>query len=370
MKRLGFGCMRLPMVGGPEGEVDQRAFQTMVDRFLAEGFTYFDTAHGYLGGKSETALRTALVERYPRSAYQLTDKLTASFIEREEDIRPFFEMQLERTGVDYFDTYLIHAVTVEHDRKFRACNAYEVARQLREEGKIRRLGLSFHDSPAFLEQVLTEHPELEVVQIQLNYADWDNPRVESGGVYEMCRRFHKPILVMEPVKGGALADLPPEGAAILAKLQGGSSASYALRYAASFPGVEMVLSGMSTPEQMEDNLAVMGDFQPLTEEERAAIEQVRTVLKTQDAIPCTGCRYCVDGCPAHIPIPQIFACCNEQKRRENWDGRAYYTRCTVEGGKASDCLNCGACEAACPQRLEVRSLLAQAAQTFETEQHA
>lgn len=363
-RRLGFGCMRLPMVGGPEGEVDQVQFQAMVDRFLEAGFTYFDTAIGYLHGKSEPALRTGLVERYPRGAYTLTDKLTASFFEKEEDIRPLVQRQLERTGVDYFDCYLLHSVNGQRYEEFLARNAFEVVRQLREEGKIRRMGISFHDSPAQLARILEERPEIEVVQIQLNYADFDDPVVESGGVYQVCRQYGKPVLVMEPVKGGKLADLPPEGAEILRTLGGGSPAAYALRYAASFPGVEMVLSGMSTLEQMEENLAVMADPLPLSPEEERALEQVRAALKKQGEIPCTACGYCVDGCPAGIPIPSVFAALNAQKRSADWDGRAYYRRQTADRGGAVDCLGCGRCEEICPQRLEIRRLLAEAAVCF------
>ena len=364
-RRLGFGCMRLPMVGGPEGEVDQVQFQAMVDRFLEAGFTYFDTAIGYLHGKSEPALRTGLVERYPRGAYTLTDKLTASFFEKEEDIRPLVQRQLERTGVDYFDCYLLHSVNGQRYEEFLARNAFEVVRQLREEGKIRRMGISFHDSPAQLARILEERPEIEVVQIQLNYADFDDPVVESGGVYQVCRQYGKPVLVMEPVKGGKLADLPPEGAEILRTLGGGSPAAYALRYAASFPGVEMVLSGMSTLEQMEDNLSYMMDFRPLDERELAAIDRVRQIFRSVDLIPCTACRYCVAGCPRKILIPDLFAAMNAKKMYRDWNSDWYYMVHTQNNGKASDCIKCGKCEQACPQHLKIRELLEAVSQEFD-----
>lgn len=365
MKNFGFGCMRLPMIGGMEGEVDQQQFNRMVDKFLAEGFTYFDTAHGYLGGKSEIALREGLVKRYPRDAYQLTDKLTENFFHTESDIRPFFEQQLAATGVDYFDYYLMHALTVEHYRKFTVCNAFEVAKQLKAEGRVQHLGISFHDKPALLTQILTEHPEIEVVQIQFNYADYDDPSIESGAVYEVCRQFGKPVIVMEPVKGGGLIDLPQQAADILRALQGGSLASYAIRYAASFEGVFMVLSGMSTYEQMEENLGYMKAFQPLTADEFAAVGQVREILKQQDTIACTACRYCTDGCPKHILIPDLFACMNAKTQFKDWNSDFYYEVNTTGHGKASDCIGCRQCERACPQHLPIVETLGRVAQTFE-----
>lgn len=365
MKKLGFGCMRLPLLSGADGPVDQAQFNRMVDAFLAAGFHYFDTAHGYLGGKSETALREGLVKRYPRQAYVLTDKLTGSFFETEAEIRPLFARQLAATGVDYFDYYLMHALTAEQYQKFTACNAFDVAKQLKEEGKVRHLGISFHDKPAVLEQILTEHPEVEVVQIQLNYADYDDPSIESGAVYEVCHKFAKPVIVMEPVKGGGLADLPPQAQEVLAGLHGGSPASYAVRYAASFEGVIMVLSGMSTYEQLVENTGYMKDFQPLTPAEHAAVARVRDILKRQDTIPCTACRYCVDGCPQQILIPDLFACMNAKKQFRDWNSNFYYNVSTTGHGRAGSCIGCGKCEHACPQHLPIRSLLREVAAAFE-----
>lgn len=230
MKKLGFGCMRLPMMGGADGEVDKREFCRMVDTFLAEGFCYFDTAHGYLNGKSETALRECLTARYPRESYILTDKLTSFFFEKEDDILPLFEQQLEKTGVSYFDYYLLHALNGAYYEKFTRCNAFEIVKQLKEQGRVKHIGISFHDKPALLERVLDEHPEIEVVQIQFNYADYENPSIESRAVYEVCRRHQKPVIVMEPVKGGGLIQLPEEAKAVLDGVGTGSYASYAVRY--------------------------------------------------------------------------------------------------------------------------------------------
>lgn len=366
MKNFGFGCMRLPMIGGMEGTVDQEQFNRMVDRFLEEGFTYFDTARGYLDGKSETALRAGLTSRYPRDRYILTDKLTSTYFKSEEEIRPFFESQLAACGVEYFDYYLLHAVTADSYRHYLNCNAFEAARALLAEGRIKHLGISFHDKAALLEQVLTEHPEIEVVQIQFNYADYDSPSIESGAVLEVCRKFGKPVIVMEPVKGGGLASLPEEARAVLEPLGGGSPASYAIRYAASFEGIFMVLSGMSTEAQMEENLSFMREFRPLSREELTAVDQVREILKKQDAVPCTGCRYCVAGCPQRILIPDLFACLNAKRQFKDWNSNFYYDVHTKEHGRAGDCIGCGQCETACPQHLPVRELLAQTAAVFES----
>lgn len=367
MKKLGFGCMRLPMIGGNEGQVDQPQFNRMVDQYMAAGFCYFDTAHVYLGGKSELALREGLVKRYPRDSYVLTDKLSGSQFQSREEIRPFFQKQLAATGVSYFDYYLMHSLTAEVYQKFLDCGAFQEVARLKAEGKIRHMGISFHDKPAVLETILTEHPEIEVVQIQLNYMDYDDPSIESGAVYEVCRKFGKPILVMEPVKGGALVNLPEDAEQILAALQGGSPASYAIRYAAGFPGVFMVLSGMSTDEQMADNISYMSDPQPLSETELAALERVRQILKKQNTIPCTGCRYCTDGCPMSIRIPDLFACLNTKRRYQDWNSDFYYGVHVRDHGKASDCIGCGQCERACPQHLPIRTLLQEVTAAFEAQ---
>ena len=365
MKKLGFGCMRLPMIGGPEGTVDQAQFNRMIDRYMEEGFCYFDTAHVYLAGQSETALREGLVKRYPRESFILTDKLSGSCFSSEAEILPLFEIQLEATGVTYFDYYLMHSMSAEVYEKFTRLHAFDVAKELLAQGKIRHLGISFHDKPAVLEQILTEHPEIEVVQIQLNYLDYDDPSIESGDVYRVCRKFHKPILVMEPVKGGALAQLPPEAQAIFDRRQNGSAASYAIRYACSFPGVMMVLSGMSDLSQMEDNLSYMQAPQPLTPAELEDIQAVRDILKGQNTVPCTACRYCTPGCPQHILIPDLFACLNSQRKYQDWGSGYYYGVHTKDHGKASDCIGCGKCEKICPQHLPIREFLREAVQVFE-----
>lgn len=365
-KNFGFGCMRLPM---KDGKVDIEQTNRMVDVFLESGFNYFDTAHGYLDGKSELALRECLTSRYPRDGYILTDKLTNSFFQKQEDIRPFFESQLEACGVDYFDIYLMHAQSADIFAHFKKCHAYETALELKKEGKIRHFGISFHDTAQVLEQILTEYPQIEVVQIQFNYLDYDDPAVQSREVYEVCRKFGKPVIVMEPVKGGSLVNLPEKAATILEELHGGSPASYAIRFAAGFEGIMMVLSGMSNMEQMEDNISYMKDFKPLDEQEKNAVKGVCEVFGSMNLIPCTACRYCVDGCPKHISIPDLFAVMNTKQIHHDWNADYYYNQVhTKVGGKASDCIKCGKCEEACPQHLPIRELLVDVTNEFEKSQ--
>ena len=362
-KNFGFGCMRLPMNGD---QVDIAETTRMVDEFLAQGFNYFDTAHGYIGGKSELALKECLTSRYPREAYSLTDKLTDSYFKTETDIRPFFESQLEACGVDYFDFYLMHAQNADNFKKFKACRAYETAFALKAEGRIRHVGLSFHDRAEVLDQILTEYPQIEVVQIQFNYLDYDDIAVQSRKCYEVCRKHGKPVLVMEPVKGGSLVNLPEEAKKVLDDLHGGSPASYAIRFAAGFPGMMMVLSGMSNMEQMKDNLSYMRDFKPLNETELAAVNKVQEIFHKMNMIPCTACRYCVEGCPKQISIPDLLAIMNIKQLHHDWNADYYYEEVhTAPGRRASDCLKCGKCEKICPQHLPIRKLLEEVAKEFD-----
>lgn len=364
-KNFGFGCMRLPM---KDGEVDMAETKKMVDAFLDAGFNYFDTAHGYIQGRSEKALKECLTSRYPRDRYILTDKLTGNFFKTEADIRPFFESQLEACGVEYFDFYLMHAQGAGNYAHYKECHAYENAFALKAEGKIRHVGISFHDRAEVLEQILTDYPEVEVVQIQFNYVDYEDPAVQSRKCYEVCRKFNKPVIVMEPVKGGNLVNLPEDAKAVLEDLHGGSPASYALRFAASFPGMMMVLSGMSNMEQMQDNISFMADFQPLNEKELEAVRRVQEIFRSKHLIPCTSCRYCTDGCPKHISIPDLFAVMNTKQLYHDWNADYYYNVVhTAPGRKASDCLKCGKCEKVCPQHLPIRKLLEDVAAEFEKE---
>lgn len=362
-KNFGFGCMRLPMVNG---EVDIEEMNKMVDAFLENGFNYFDTAHGYLQGKSEKALKTSLADRYERSRFILTNKLTNFFFKKEEEIRPFFEQQLKDCGVEYFDYYLMHAQGAENFRFFKNCKAYETAFALKAEGKIKHVGISFHDKADVLEQILTEYPQIEVVQIQFNYVDYDDPAVESRKCYEICRKHGKSVIVMEPVKGGNLVNLPQSAKDIFNKLGENSPASYAIRFAAGFDGIDMVLSGMSSYEQMADNISYMKEFQPLNDNEMEAVRKVQEIFKSMNLIPCTACRYCEAGCPKKIAIPDLFAVMNTKQIYHDWNADYYYNNVhTSQGRKASDCVKCGKCEKACPQHLEIRRLLEDVAKEFE-----
>lgn len=363
-KKLAFGLMRLPMKGD---QVDLEEVKRMADHFIANGFNYFDTAHGYINGLSEPAFRECVAKRYPREKFLITDKLSGSYFRKQEDIRPFFQSQLKACGVEYFDFYLMHAQNRNNFETYKACRAYETAFELKAEGKIRHVGLSFHDTADVLDRILTEYPELEVVQIQFNYLDYDDARVQSRQCLEVCERHNKPVLVMEPVKGGSLVKLPKEAESVYKELGSLSPASYAIRYVASFERIVMVLSGMSSLEQMQDNVSYMKDFEPLSIKERAAVTKVRDILTGMKLIPCTSCRYCVEEnhCPKGILIPDIFSCMNGKKRSADFDGRSYEKLCSPEHGKASDCIRCGKCERVCPQHLPIRELLSEAAGIFE-----
>ena len=362
-KNFGFGCMRLPM---KDGQVDQAEMCAMVDAFLTAGFNYFDTAHGYLDGKSETALRDCLTSRYPRDRYILTNKLSGHLFKTHEDIRPMFQTQLEACGVEYFDFYLMHAQNATNFEKFKNCRAYETALELKAEGKVRHVGLSFHDKAEVLDRILTEYPQMEVVQIQFNYVDYEDPSVESRKCYEVCRKHGKPVIVMEPVKGGNLVNLPEQAKAVFDELCGGSYASYAIRFAASFDGILMVLSGMGNMAMMEDNISYMKDFVPLNRQEQAAIAKVCGIFNGMGLIPCTACRYCMEKCPQQIMIPDLFACMNAKKIFHDWNADFYYNSVhTAPGSKASDCLKCGLCEDICPQKLPIRTLLEDVSREFE-----
>lgn len=363
---FGFGCMRLPMNGG---QVDYDEFTKMADAFIDAGFNYFDTAHGYIGGQSETSIRDCVAKRYDRSQFLLTNKLTDPYFRSEADIRPFFEKQLAWCGVDYFDFYLMHAQDRNNYQKFKKCKAYETAYRFKEEGLIKHFGISFHDKAEVLDMILSEHPEVEVVQIQFNYLDYEDASVESRKVYEVCKKYNKPVLVMEPVKGGSLVNLPKDADQILRDLEGGSNASYAVRFAASFPNIAVVLSGMSDMPQMQDNISAMRDFEPLSDTEMDAVKRVCEIFKGLNLIPCTSCRYCIEEseCPKGIRIPDLFAALNSHEAFHNWNTAYYYENVVTGGehGKASDCIRCGKCEKVCPQHLKIRELLPKVAAAFE-----
>ena len=346
-KNFGFGMMRLPRK--EDGSIDDAQVAQMIRHFLDLGFNYFDTAAPYHNGDSEGVVGRELSSKYPRESYLLADKLSNMFFEKEEDIRPFFESQLKKCGVEYFDFYLMHALSASRHEKWTQCRAYDIAQELKAEGKIRHVGMSFHDSAAVLDKILTDRPELEFVQLQFNYVDYEDQDVESRACYEVCRKHGKPVFVMEPVKGGSLVNLPREALDLMEE----SPVNYAIRFAAGFDGIAMVLSGMSDMDQLTENLRFMKDFQPLNDQEHQMLEKVRTIYQAQHKVPCTACRYCVDGCPAGIPIPEIFAYANEMHKKEP-NPTVTYADFETNG---SACLDCGKCEAECPQRLKIRKLL-------------
>lgn len=360
---FGFGCMRLPL--REDKSVDFSEFSEMVDKFLEAGFNYFDTARMYVNGQSEKALKECLCSRYPRDRFVLTDKLSSMYFEKNEDIRPLFEKQLRDCGVDRFDIYLMHCQERKSFEKFKACRAYETALELKAEGKFDCFGISFHDTAEVLEKILTEYPQIEVVQIQFNYLDYDDPSVQSEKCYEVCRKFGKPVIVMEPVKGGSLVGLPEEAAAVYNALGDMSQASYAIRFAAGFENVKMVLSGMGNMEMMTDNLGYMKDFRPLSREESDAVQKVKQILLKRNSISCTACRYCTDGCPVGIDIPELFACYNNKLATHNWNADFYYDVHTQNSPAAKDCIKCGSCENACPQHLPIRELLEKVSKEFD-----
>lgn len=361
-KNFGFGCMRLPY---KDNAIDIEQTKQMVDAFMANGFNYFDTAHGYLEERSEPTLRECLTSRYPRESYILTNKLSGGYFSKNEDIRPMFQSQLDICGVDYFDFYLMHAQSRRNFDHYKQCKAYETAFELKAEGKIKHVGISFHDTADILDQILTEYPQIEVVQLQFNYLDYEDPSVQSRACYEVCVKHNKPVIVMEPIKGGHLIKLPDSAKTLVDSL-GVSPANLAVRFAASFDNIFMVISGMSTIEQMQENISFMKEFAPLSERETLVTKQVVAIIKGENIIPCTACRYCVAGCPKNISIPDLFACLNTRRHFKDWNANFYYDNVhTQSKGKASECIKCGKCEQVCPQNLQIRELLVDVANEFE-----
>jgi predicted aldo/keto reductase-like oxidoreductase len=367
LSKLGFGLMRLPGTRGG-GPVDLKTFQKMVDAFMAASLTYFDTAFVYDKGGSEKAVKTALVDRYPRESFQLASKLHATIgVGSAEEAKRELDISLERTGAGYFDCYLLHSLMLTNYKKYDEYGLWDFVKEQKAAGKIRHIGFSFHGTPELLETLLTEHPEAEFVQLQINYADWDNPAVASKACYDIARRHNKPIIVMEPVKGGFLADPPAQVKALLTEANPDvSPASWAIRFAASLPGVVTVLSGMSDTDQMADNLSYMADFKPLSEKEQQVIAKAQAVIAGLDSIACTGCRYCVAGCPKQIRIPDIFSAMNRHLMYgQTENARGYYAKAVAGNGKASDCIACGQCEKACPQHLPIINLLKDCTKVLE-----
>ena len=367
MPKLGFGLMRLPE---NDGVIDHEQVCRMVDKYLEAGLTYFDTAYVYHGGKSEVEAREALVKRHPRDSFTLATKLPAWEIKKEEDVERIFNEQLERAGVDFFDFYLLHSIEEGNNYDtYVKYNCFEWGVKKREEGKIKHFGFSFHGSPELLTEIVDNHPEIEFVQIQYNYLDRSNPVVRSQELYEILKARNIPMVIMEPVKGGALAKMVPEAEEMFKAVRPESSiASWALRFVASQPGVMTILSGMSDEAQMEDNLNTFKNFEPLTEEELAVVNKVTEKLLEVPQIGCTACKYCCDGCPMQISIPDVFRTINTLRRHpDDWRSKNFYSGLIQRSGKASDCIACGQCEGVCPQHLHIIDLLKEASEILDTQ---
>lgn len=369
--QFGFGCMRLPLLDAADQlSVDYPLTEKLIDTYLKQGFTYFDTAYTYHGYHGEEMVKKVLVDRHPRESFELATKLPLRDFRDEEDLENIFNEQLEHCGVDYFDYYLLHNMGTNVYQKCRKYDVFGFAARKKEEGKIRHLGMSFHDMQELLEEILGKYGDLlDFVQLQINYMDWEQPNVQSRRCLEVANKYGKPVFVMEPCKGGTLVNLPDEALRLMKEYAPeASAASWAFRFAASQEGVVRVLSGMNSMEQLMDNTATFKEFKPITEEEMAIIDQVREIIEKNTPIPCTACSYCTHGCPKQIAIPEYFALYNSIARTTgSFSSQAsYYNNISLRHGKAGDCIGCRQCEKACPQYLPITDYLKDVAEKFET----
>ncbi|MBR3214376.1 MAG: aldo/keto reductase [Methanosphaera sp.] len=372
MKKMGFGMMRLPLTDENDlKSINQEEVNKMADIFMENGFNYFDTAYPYHDGLSEVALKKAVVERYPRESFVIADKLPLFLITKEEQLEQIFNQQLERCGVDYFDYYLLHNVSGFSEAGFIDVDSFSFVKKLKEDGKIKKIGLSTHANAEYLDNILKKHPEIEFVQLQVNYLDWENDGVESRKCVEVAKKYNLPVIVMEPLKGGFLANIPPEAEKIMKEYNPDASAvSWALRYVASMDEVFMVLNGVSSLEQMEENIKIMDSHEKLNQDEYEIISSVIDIINSKITVPCTKCNYCISTCPVNINIPKLFDFYNNQKI-ENIQtftavGNAYVNYSKIESnGIASECIQCGKCVKECPQHINIPEVMEDVKKTFE-----
>lgn len=361
MNKTGFGFLRLPMT--PEGKVDYGVLNPMVDRFLTLGGRYFDTGYTYLDGLSEEAIRESLVRRHPRDRFLLADKLPGFMIQDYDECQRYFDRQLQRCGVDYFDVYLLHGLNRENYELAQRQDQFRFLREKKAQGRARRIGFSYHDSPELLDTILNAHPEVDVVVLQINYLDWNSPALQAEKLYTVAADHGKTVVVMEPVKGGHLAVLPEEAGVLLrAERPEDTMASWAIRFATDLDQVAVVLSGMNTLEQLEDNLRCHA---PLTDREKALLERCAGIIRSKTAVGCTGCGYCLSHCPVKMPISRYFTLYNEYARSPEEDWKMQYVYDTLGAqAKVSDCVQCGRCQAVCPQKLPISEHLLKLGRIF------
>lgn len=367
MKKLGFGLMRLPLYDEDTKKVNVEEMEKLVDYFMSKGYNYYDTAFPYLNGNSERSVKEVLSKRYPRDSFIIASKLPIFDLEKEEDMEKIFDEQLERCGVEYFDYYMLHNVSSKHVDKFTRIDSFSFIKEKKSEGKIKHIGISCHDSPEFLENILIEHPEIEFVQLQINYLDWHDDVIDSKGVYEVACKYGKPVIIMEGLKGGALADLPEDAVNLLERYDKGKSpVSWAFRFNLSLENVMVILSGINRMEDMVENIDIFECFIPLNKNDYGILEEVAGIINKNVQIKCTDCGYCLPKCPKSINIAYFFKLYNSQKLlNQTHSIGMYYRNFSAENVRASDCVECGNCVAACPQKIDIPNKLRDVVDLFE-----